>query len=166
MLKTCQLIVPLVIAFLLVATQTVDADKKHSKKYSKETNEPHYQQIANEKYEPEIRNLQRPFRLAKLNLIWAKAQNRLTESKIKSLYMELKIHDKEEIAWKQLNSQHKDKDGLKENELRQKLIGIMSSYDLLEHFEDTQDKEKTKPYKKFHDPEERHKNKSLFKDKN
>lgn len=61
--------------------------------------------------------------------------------------MELKIHDKEEIAWKQLNSQHKDKDGLKENELRQKLIGIMSSYDLLEHFEDTQDVDKTKPYK-------------------
>lgn len=79
--------------------------------------------------------------------------------------MELKIQDKEEITWKQLNSQHKDKDGLKENELRRKLIGIMSSYDLLEHFEDTQDREKTKPYKKFHDPEERHINKSLFKDK-
>lgn len=90
---------------------------------------------------------------------------RLTESKIKSLYMELKIHDKEEITWKQLSSQVKDKDGIKENELRQKLIGIMSSYDLLEHFDDTQDVEKTKPYKIFHDPEERHKNKSLFKDK-
>ena len=61
--------------------------------------------------------------------------------------MELKIHDKEEIAWKQLNSQHKDKDGLKANELRQKLIGIMSTYDLLEHFEDTQNAEKLKPYK-------------------
>lgn len=61
--------------------------------------------------------------------------------------MELKIHDKEEIAWKQISSQVKDKDGLKENELRQKLIGIMSSYDLLEHFDDTLDVEKTKPYK-------------------
>ena len=90
---------------------------------------------------------------------------RLTEPKLKSLYMELKIQDKEEIAWKQLNSQHKDKDGLKENELRRKLIGIMSSYDLLEHFEETEDKESLKPYKKFHDPEERHINKSLFKDK-
>jgi len=61
--------------------------------------------------------------------------------------MELKIHDKEEITWKQISSQVKDKDGLKENELRQKLIGIMSSYDLLEHFDDTQDVEKTKPFK-------------------
>lgn len=79
--------------------------------------------------------------------------------------MELKIQDKEEIAWKQLNSQHKDKDGIKADELRRKLIGIMSTYDLLEHFDETEDKEKTKPYKKFHDPEERHINKSLFKDK-
>lgn len=61
--------------------------------------------------------------------------------------MELKIHDKEEIAWKQLASQHKDKEGIKENELRRKLIGIMSTYHLLEHFEDTNDKEKVKPYK-------------------
>lgn len=61
--------------------------------------------------------------------------------------MELKIQDKEEITWKQLASQHKDKEGVKENELRRKLIGIMSTYDLLEHFEDTNDKEKVKPYK-------------------
>lgn len=61
--------------------------------------------------------------------------------------MELKIQDKEEVAWKQLSSQHKDKEGIKEAELRQKLVGIMSTYDLLEHFEDTQDKDKVKPYK-------------------
>lgn len=95
--------------------------------------------------------------------------------------MELKIHDKEEISWKQLKQ--KDKDGLKEDELRRKLIGIMSTYDLLEHFEETQNAEKLKPFKvmgsyyvqrcqlhsfksqKFHDSDERHKNKSLFKDK-
>lgn len=64
---------------------------------------------------------------------------------MKSLYMELKIHDKEEISWKQLKQ--KDKDGLKEDELRRKLIGIMSTYDLLEHFEETQNTEKLKPYK-------------------
>ncbi|XP_034115943.1 alpha-2-macroglobulin receptor-associated protein [Drosophila albomicans] len=166
MTKTCHLSIVALVAFcILIATQCANADKKQSKKYSKEANDPHFKQVINEKYEPEIRNLQRPFRMAKLNLVWAKAQNRLTESKIKSLYMELKIHDKEEITWKQISSQVKDKDGIKENELRQKLIGIMSSYDLLEHFDDTQDVEKIKPYKKFHDPEERHKNKSLFKDK-
>lgn len=99
--------------------------------------------------------------------------------------MELKIQDKEEISWKQLNSKHKDKDGLKESELRQKLVGIMSTYDLLDHFEDTQDLAKVKPYRvsevlfnsdavffyiylfnfqKFHDSDT-YPNKSIFKDK-
>ncbi|XP_039490955.1 alpha-2-macroglobulin receptor-associated protein [Drosophila santomea] len=159
------LVVAAIALSLLIALQGVDADKKQSKKYSKEANDPHFQQVKQEKYDPDFKSIQRPFRMAKLNLVWAKAQNRLTEPKLKSLYMELKIHDKEEIAWKQLNSQHKDKDGLKADELRRKLIGIMSSYDLLEHFDDTQDAEKLKPYKKFHDADEKHRNKSLFKDK-
>ncbi|EDV49703.1 alpha-2-macroglobulin receptor-associated protein [Drosophila erecta] len=159
------LVVAAIALSLLIAVQGVDADKKQSKKYSKEANDPHFQQVKQETYDPDFKSIQRPFRMAKLNLVWAKAQNRLTEPKLKSLYMELKIHDKEEIAWKQLNSQHKDKDGLKADELRRKLIGIMSSYDLLEHFDDTQDTEKLKPYKKFHDAEDKHRNKSLFKDK-
>ncbi|XP_058453717.1 alpha-2-macroglobulin receptor-associated protein-like, partial [Malaya genurostris] len=116
-------------------------------------------------YEPDFRNIQRPFRMAKLNLVWSKAQHRLTEPKLKSLYTELKIHDKEEIAWKQLNSQHKDKEGLKEAELRKKLIGIMSTYGLLEHFDDTQDPEKYKHYKAYSGKVDNYKNKSLFKDK-
>ncbi|XP_017057389.1 alpha-2-macroglobulin receptor-associated protein [Drosophila ficusphila] len=158
-------VVATIALFLLIASQGADADKKQSKKYSKEANDLHFQQVKQEKYDPDFKSIQRPFRMAKLNLVWAKAQNRLTEPKLKSLYMELKIQDKEEIAWKQLNSQHKDKDGLKDDELRRKLIGIMSSYDLLEHFDDTQNSEKLKPYKKFHDAEDRHRNKSLFKDK-
>lgn len=74
-------------------------------------------------------------------------QQRLTEPKLKSLFTELKIHDKEELKWKQLNSEHQDKDGLKANELRLKLVGIMSTYGLLEHFDDTQDPEKYKHHK-------------------
>ncbi|XP_068152713.1 alpha-2-macroglobulin receptor-associated protein [Drosophila tropicalis] len=153
------------IAIVFAVLQCAAADKRESKKYSREANDPHFKQVVEEKYDPDFKNIQRPYRMAKLNLLWSKAQNRLTEPKLKSLYMELKIHDKEEIAWKQLNSQHKDKDGLKANDLRLKLIGIMSTYDLLEHFDDTQDAEKLQPFKKFHDPEERHRNKSLFKDK-
>ncbi|KAH8236495.1 hypothetical protein KR026_003696 [Drosophila bipectinata] len=161
MIKTWSIVV--VLALSLLAVSQVDADKK-GKKYSRESNDPqNFRQVAEEKYDPDFKNIQRPFRMAKLNLVWAKAQNRLTEPKLKSLYMELKIHDKEEIAWKQLKQ--KDKDGLKEDELRRKLIGIMSTYDLLEHFDETQNVEKLKPYKKFHDSDERHKNKSLFKDK-
>ncbi|XP_017476387.1 PREDICTED: alpha-2-macroglobulin receptor-associated protein [Rhagoletis zephyria] len=170
-----------ILVIMLLQLQLAVGDKKQSKKYSREANEQQYsrqklqkisknsdegeRKLTTERYDPDFRNLQRPFRIAKLNLVWAKAQNRLTEPKLKSLYMELKIQDKEEIAWKQLSSQHKDKDGVKEAELRQKLIGIMSTYDLLEHFEETQDKDKVKPYKKFHDPDDSHLNKSAFKDK-
>lgn len=56
----------------------------------------------------------------------------------------MKIQDKEEITWKQLNSQHKDKEGIKEGELRKKLLRIMNNYGLSEHFEDTQNPEKYK----------------------
>ncbi|KAJ8866819.1 hypothetical protein PR048_032680 [Dryococelus australis] len=48
---------------------------------------------------------------------------RLTETKLKSLYSELKIQDKEEIAWKQIKTGGLDKDGLKEAQLRKKLTG-------------------------------------------
>jgi alpha-2-macroglobulin receptor-associated protein len=79
--------------------------------------------------------------------------------------MELKIHDKEELNWKQLSSQHKDKEGLKEADLRKKLVGIMSTYGLLEHFDETQDPEKYKHYKAFDGPVDNYVSKALFKDK-
>lgn len=95
-------------------------------------------------------------------------RQRLTEPKLKSIFNDLKIQDKEEMAWKQLSSQHKDKDGLKEAELRNKLVGIMSTYGLLEHFDETQDPEKYKHHKAYSGPvngKDNYKNKSLFKDK-
>ncbi|CAD6992592.1 alpha-2-macroglobulin receptor-associated protein [Ceratitis capitata] len=176
-----KIFVHVVLVLLIVQMHLAIGDRKQTKKYSREANEQEYakqkqhkskpksdqgeSKLTTERYDPDFRNLQRPFRMAKLNLVWAKAQNRLTEPKLKSLYMELKIQDKEEIAWKQLSSLHKDKEGIKEAELRQKLVGIMSTYDLLEHFEDTQDSDKIKPYKKFHDPDDSYLNKSAFKDK-
>lgn len=90
---------------------------------------------------------------------------RLTETKLKSLFSDLKIHDKEEIAWKRLRGDGNDKDGLKEAELREKLIGIMSTYGLLEHFQDVNDTHKVKAYKAMNDPSISYINKSLFKDK-
>lgn len=63
-----------------------------------------------------------------------------------------------------MNSQHKDKDGLKDAELRKKLIGIMSTYDLLHHFDETQNAEVVKQYKPYEGPVD-YENKSLFKDK-
>ncbi|XP_055526179.1 alpha-2-macroglobulin receptor-associated protein [Wyeomyia smithii] len=155
----CRLKVLGLICVLLVVAGFASAEGP-SDKYSKTANT--LQDTEN--YDPDFRNLQLPFRMAKLNLVWSKAKHRLTEPKLKSLFTELKIHDKEELAWKQLNSQHKDKEGLKEAELRKKLIGIMSTYGLLEHFDDTQDPEKYKHYKAYSDKDS-YRNKSLFKDK-
>ncbi|XP_031640987.1 alpha-2-macroglobulin receptor-associated protein [Contarinia nasturtii] len=79
-----------------------------------------------------FRNLVRPFRMEKLNLIWVKAQQRLTEPKLQSLYTQMKTQDKEEIQYKQ-NSKDNDKDGSQAAKLRKKLIGIMRAYNLLEY---------------------------------
>lgn len=116
--------------------------------------------------------MQKPFRVAKLNLLWSKAVHRLTEPKLKSLFTELKIHDKEELAYKHQKSEKpKDfNDGLKEAELRKKLIGIMSTYDLLEVM-DVEDVNNNPELYKKHKPYEgkvrsdNYKNKNLFKDK-
>jgi len=135
-------------------------------KYSKEANT-----VDRVKFleDPQInmRTIHKPFRMAKLNLLWTKAQVRLTEPKLKSLYSELKLHDKEELTWKKLKAEGKDKDGLIEAKLRSKLVGIMSTYDLLEHFPDVTDPSKHKPHEPLSGKvaDKSHMNRSLFKDK-
>lgn len=116
------------------------------------------------------RSLQKPFRISKLNLLWSKAVHRLTEPKLKSLFTELKIHDKEELAFKHIKSNgHKnvDSEGLKTAELRKKLIGIMSTYGMLEVLEvDNINPEMLKAHKPMQGKvSENYKNKSMFKDK-
>jgi len=59
----------------------------------------------------------------------------------------LKLHDKEEITWKHLRAEGKDKDGLKEAELRDKFKTIMTNYDLLDQIDDVNDKLKVSPFK-------------------
>lgn len=44
--------------------------KKHKSKYSAEANLPNE---TVEKYDPDFRALQKPYRMAKLNLVWSKA---------------------------------------------------------------------------------------------
>lgn len=89
----------------------------------------------------------------------------MTESKLKSILGELKIHDKEEMALKRAKAEGMDKEGLKEADLRKKLLDIMTRYDLVEHFEDVDDPSKYRPHKPLNDPSENYINKSLFKDK-
>lgn len=104
-------------------------------------------------------------------MLWSKAVHRLTEPKLTSLFTELKMHDKEELAFKHIKSEKPKEfnDGLKEAELRKKLIGIMSTYNLLEVM-DIEDVNNPELYKKHKPMEGKVKNdnyinKSLFKDK-
>lgn len=90
---------------------------------------------------------------------------RLSENKLKSIFGELKIHDKEEITLKRIKSEGLDKEGLKEAELRKKLLDIMNRFDLIEHFEEVQDPLKHKHHKAMNEASEDYINKSLFKDK-
>lgn len=79
----------------------------------------------------------KPFRMHKLNLIWEKAQKRLSDAKMKGLYADLKVQDKEELAWKKMAGQ--DKEGLKEAELRSKLKAIVDKFDLSDQFKHHQE---------------------------
>ncbi|OWR50217.1 hypothetical protein KGM_210737 [Danaus plexippus plexippus] len=101
----------------------------------------------------------------KLNLLWTKAKQRLPEPKLKSLYSDLMIQDKEEITYKRVKSEGIDKEGLKEAELRRKLTSIMDAYGLRHHFEDVP-AGKQKEHASYNSAmDESIMNKSLFKDK-
>ncbi|KAK3864832.1 hypothetical protein Pcinc_029520 [Petrolisthes cinctipes] len=71
-----------------------------------------------------------PFMMKKLNLLWDKALKRMSDNKLKNLLAELKVQDKEEVTLKKLKHEGGDKDGLKEAELRKRLIAIMMKYNL------------------------------------
>lgn len=47
-------------------------DKKHKNKYSAEANRNN--DLPPEKFDPDFRTLQKPYRMAKLNMVWSKAQ--------------------------------------------------------------------------------------------
>ncbi|XP_031845180.1 alpha-2-macroglobulin receptor-associated protein [Nomia melanderi] len=111
-----------------------------------------------------LRDLDKPYRMAKLNTLWIKAKNRLTDSKLQSIFSDLKIHDKEEIAYKHMKADGKDPNGEEEARLRKKLIGIMSTYGILEHFDDTENPELLKKHKALNDGSN-YIAKDVFKDK-
>ncbi|XP_057381694.1 alpha-2-macroglobulin receptor-associated protein-like [Daphnia carinata] len=125
-------------------------------KYSKEANQP---ELVLDGDKESWKNMDKPFRLAKINLIWAKAQKRLTEFKLKTLYSELKVQDKEELQLKRLKADNMDKDGLLEADLRRKFGSIIERYGLGEHFD------KDKPNSESNDAYNQASSHSLFKDK-
>lgn len=92
----------------------------------------------------ELRQIDKPFRMHKLNVVWTKAKHvsflkylfinlfycgfflifqRLTDPKLQSLFSDLKLHDKEEISFKHLKADGKDDYGLEEARLRKKFRG-------------------------------------------
>ncbi|XP_054003562.1 alpha-2-macroglobulin receptor-associated protein [Hylaeus anthracinus] len=131
-------------------------------KYSAEANKPKYENPL--QFPTSLRELDKPFRMAKLNVLWVKAKNRLTDTKLQSIFSDLKIHDKEEIAYKHFKSDGNDPNGEEEARLRKKLIGIMSTYGLLEHFNDTEDPKLLKQHKALNDGSN-YVAKDVFKDK-
>ncbi|KAF7286765.1 alpha-2-macroglobulin receptor-associated protein [Rhynchophorus ferrugineus] len=158
------------ILILIILSAALVLSNGHNK-YSKEENKKEYDQIEqNDRpsvdFRPiSVKHLDRPYRMAKLNLLWSKAIHRLSEEKLKSLFGELKLHDKEEITWKHLKAEGKDKDGLQEAKLRDKLKTIMTNYGLLDQIDDINDEKKVYPFKAMNDASDKYINKSLFKDK-
>lgn len=150
-------------AILMVCFGTICSDRHN--KYSKEANQAKPQRDDKQSDEKIFENLHRPFRMAKLNLVWAKAQHRLTEPKLKSLYTELKMHDKEELNWKQMHAEN-DKDGLKEASLRKKLLLILNNYGLTNVVDEKEENDSKKGKNgEQRDKSKNQRNKGLFKDK-
>merc|ERR1719430_1982131 len=77
-------------------------------------------------------SMEKPFRMAKVNLLWEKARTKLTEGKLQNLYSQLKVQDKDELTLKKLKAENGDKDGIKEADVRKKFTQIMESYGLAE----------------------------------
>lgn len=69
------------------------------------------------------------------------------------------------MTLKRIKADGLDKEGLKEAEIRKKLLDIMTRFDLLEHFEDVQNPAKYKQHKAMNEATDDYINKSLFKDK-
>lgn len=84
----------------------------------------------------------------------------MTEFKLKTLYSELKVQDKEELQLKRLKADNMDRDGLIEAELRRKFGGILERYGLADHF----DKD-TVPSESNNVDEQISNSNNLFKDK-
>ncbi|XP_061191122.1 alpha-2-macroglobulin receptor-associated protein-like [Saccostrea echinata] len=73
---------------------------------------------------------ERPFRTLKVNQIWEKAQKLHSGPKLADLYADLKIQDKVEIELKKLKAEDMDKDGMKEAEVRQRLMDLLEKYNM------------------------------------
>ncbi|XP_003801187.1 alpha-2-macroglobulin receptor-associated protein isoform X2 [Otolemur garnettii] len=94
----------------------------HGGKYSREKNQP----------EPPLkRETGEEFRMEKLNQLWEKARRlHLAPVKLAELHADLKMQERDELAWKKLKVEGLDEDGEKEARLRRNLNVILAKYGL------------------------------------
>uniref|UniRef100_A0A8D0E4M6 LDL receptor related protein associated protein 1 n=1 Tax=Salvator merianae TaxID=96440 RepID=A0A8D0E4M6_SALMN len=86
-----------------------------------------YSRAANE--EPERPAAANEFRIVRLNQIWEKAQRLpLSAVRLAELHSDLKLQEKDELAWKKLKADGLDADGEREARLRRRLHVIMAKY--------------------------------------
>lgn len=79
---------------------------------------------------------EKPFRLRKLNMIWQKAQNKMSVQKLQNFRRLLEMQDRAEIRWKELKTSGGDDDGEMEAMLRLKFSRILEQFGLEDHFKD------------------------------
>ena len=87
--------------------------------------------------ETEIGESETPFRMNKLNMIWKKAQNKMSEQKLSDFRRLLELQDRAEIRWKDLKAKGGDQDGEMEAMIRQKFARILEQFGLEKHLDAT-----------------------------
>ena len=78
-----------------------------------------------------------PFRMNKLNMIWKKAQKKMSEQKLSDFRRLLELQDRAEIRWKELKVKGGDQDGEMEAMIRQKFARILEQFGLEKHLDST-----------------------------
>ena len=84
-----------------------------------------------------IGNGETPLRMNKLNMIWKKAQNKMSEQKLSDFRRLLELQDRAEIRWKELKAKGGDQDGEMEAMIRQKFARILEQFGLEKHLDTT-----------------------------
>ncbi|GFO38861.1 alpha-2-macroglobulin receptor-associated protein [Plakobranchus ocellatus] len=112
----------LVVVFITVSAF---ATCLHATKYSKS---------ANLNSGLDYENEERPFRMKKVNMLWAKGKKKLSNVKLADLYAELSVHDKYEAQLKKLKAANKDQDGALEAKVLKSYARIVEHFTLDDSF--------------------------------
>lgn len=78
---------------------------------------------------------QSPFRMSKLNSLWKKAQNKMSERKLSDLRRMFEMQDRAEMRWKELKANGGDKDGEMEAMIRRKFNLLLEEFGLEKHLD-------------------------------